>query len=63
MPTPELKEEGSKFGDNDYNPLYASAVGAEQLEEEELTRALKASMDTTLEEHVASEESCIFECF
>lgn len=42
VPTPELKEEGSEFGDNDYNPLYASSLGAEQLEEEELTRALKA---------------------
>lgn len=44
LPAPELEEKSSEFGDVDYNTLSVAMLRAEQLEEEELDRALKASI-------------------
>lgn len=61
VPTPKQEEQGSKFGDDVYNPLSVGMPGAEQLKEEELARAQKASIDTALEEQAAWEDSGFFE--
>lgn len=49
-PTPPLEEEGSKFRDNNYNPLYVNAIEVELIEEEERALGLKASSNITMEE-------------
>lgn len=43
------KEEGSEFRDEDYNPFSVGSPRAEQIEEDELARALKVSIATALE--------------
>lgn len=47
------EEEGSVLRDDDSIPPSAEAPVGELTEEEQLALALKASMDTTLEEHAA----------
>lgn len=56
VPAAKLEEEGSEFCDDDYKPPFVGAQGGEQLEEEELSRALKASLDATLEKQAPREE-------
>lgn len=41
MPALEPEEEGSMFGDDDYDPFSKGAPGTEQIEEEKLALVLK----------------------
>lgn len=59
QPASEPEEEGSKFGDDDHKPLFVGTPGSQQLEEEELARTLKGSIEIVLEEQAAQEDSYI----
>lgn len=56
-----FEEGGPNLENDDYNPLSVDVLGVERAEEDELTLALKASFDTTLEEKAARGTSIFFD--
>lgn len=61
--TPALELEEREHGDDDYNPISTGVPGVELVEEEAFALALKASMDSTLEERAAQIASLLFDDF
>lgn len=58
-----LELEEREHGDDDYNPISTGVPGVELVEEEAFALALKASMDSTLEERAAQIASLLFDDF